>query len=271
MNVNVIIACIIVIAIILLSNVYEHMTDQEKDIYVKTVDSELEQQYKEAKMSEDLLNNNLIPTAKKSKYNIAFLTYEDRDIEYIKLHHENMEKYCDYWGYDYIHVNKNNTIISPYWYKVFLVYNILKLNTYDYVFWLDSDTIINDPKIDLSDIISKYASDIFVASDNTRVDIGNAGLFIIKNSEIGIKFMEDWIDSYSIECDLGNRKLRGKWALSCYEQGMMNKLIIEKYANNTTFLKNDIWNNTGSCSKKGFILHYYGGKNHLRKKCFERA
>ncbi|ATZ80221.1 putative glycosyltransferase [Bodo saltans virus] len=248
---------------------YEHMTNEEKDVYVEQTDSELSLQYKTAKMSKELYNNNMVKNKTLKKYNIAFLTYEDRDIEYIKLHHENIDNYCNMWGYDYIHVNKNDTIISPYWYKVFLVYNILKLNKYDYVFWMDSDTIINDSNIDLSNIISNYNSDIFVASDNTKTDIGNAGLFIIKNSDIGIKFMEDWIDSYSVACDMGNKKLRGKWAMSCYEQGMMNKLIMDKYAKNTTFLKNDILNNIGKCSNDGFILHYYAGKNNLREKCFK--
>lgn len=254
---------------------YDNMSEEEKTNLIRKNDAKLYLLYKKARFS-SLLNNNkkkiINIMENPQKYKICFVTFEDRNEEYIDLHNKNVKKYCDKWGYEYIHVKKNDTSISPYWYKVFLVYDLMKTNKYDYVFWMDSDTVINNFNIDLGeDILEKYDSDIYVASDNIKYDVVNSGLFIVKNSEIGIRFMEDWIGEYDKICEKGDGYLRGVWAMSCYEQGNLNKLIFEKYSKNTTFLDGNIFQNNNSCFEEVFVMHHYGGKKEKRAECFRKA
>lgn len=233
-------------------------------------DDQLFNIYKTAKLSE-LLNNNIrmsnIPIKKKK---IAFVTFEDRSDKYIDLHNENVMKYCQKWNYDYLNYTEKSIDISPYWYKVLLINNILNTNKYDYVFWMDSDTIIKNLNIDIyRDILSKYDSDIYISPDNTKYDICNAGLFVIKNSPIGKQFMIDWKNEYKGFCRKNNQLL-GKWALACYEQGQLNNLIIKKYAKYTTMLHKHIFYNNYICSNDVFIMHNYGTSPKNREKCFKK-
>jgi hypothetical protein len=254
---------------------FQNMSEEEKAKIIRSNDAKLYLVYRKARLS-SLLDNNkkkvsqLINQPK--KYRICFVTYEDRNEEYIDLHNKNAKKYCDKWGYEYLHVSKNDTGISPYWYKVFLVYDLIKSDKYDYVFWMDSDTIINNFNIDLGeDILDKYDSDIFVASDNIKYDVTNSGLFIVRNSEIGRQFLDDWTKAYDPMCEKGSGWLRGIWAMSCYEQGNLNKLLVEKYSKNTTFLDGNIFQNNNSCFDDVFVMHHYGGKKEKRADCFRKA
>jgi hypothetical protein len=255
---------------------YSHLSEEEKTKVILKNDAKLLMLYKKANLS-SLYNNNKKSISELSKpapkYRIAFVTFEDRDNqEYIKLHDLNVKKYCDKWGYEYFRVRDNPLKISQYWTKVSAVKDLMDTNKYDYVFWMDSDTVINNFNIDLGeDILHKYDSDIFVASDNIKYDVINSGLFIIKNSKIGKEFIKDWIDTYMPTCEKGGGWLKGKWAMSCYEQGTQNKLIIEKYNKYTTFLDSNIFHNNNSCDETVFVMHHYGGNAEKRAACFKKA
>ena len=267
---------LIIILIYIYFNKYvETMTSLEKDKKVRYNDGKLYLKYRKARIS-SLLDNNKKSLEKindyPTKFKIAFLTFDNRKDDFIMMHNSNVKKYCEKWGYDFVFESENKTTISPYWYKIFLVNNLLKTDKYDYVFWMDSDTIINNFNIDLGeDILNKYDSDIFIASDNIRYDVTNAGLFIVRNSQTGKKFVEDLVSTYnesSEYCLKDDNALRGIWAMSCYEQGIINKLIMEKYDKNTTFLNGNIMENKGICSDYAFITHYYGSSSSDRALCF---
>lgn len=253
---------------------YSHLSEKEKKNIILKNDVNLYLIYKKAKLS-SLINNNKKNITELSKpylkYKIAFITFENREEEYINLHDINVKKYCDKWKYDYHRIKENNSNLSPYWYKVLLVSEIIESDKYDYVFWMDSDTIINNFNIDLGeDILHKYNSDIFVASDNIKYDIVNAGLFVVKNSETGKQFIKDWLNLYLPMCEKGNGKLKGVWAMTCYEQGTLNKLIVDKYNKNTTLLNNNLFKNSVHCDNKDFITHLYANNSHNREKCFSK-
>lgn len=254
---------------------FTELSEKELNNIIKNDDTNMLKIYEKIKFS-DLLDNNKknnvdISEEEQKKYKIAFLTFENRTEEYINLHNKNMELYCKKYGYDYIYIAKNTTGISPYWYKVFLVKDLLEKD-YDYVFWLDSDTAIMNFNIDLGDdILDKYDSDIFVGSDNIKYDVVNAGLFIVRNSKIGREFIDDWIGAYKPYCEKGNGSLRGRWAMSCYEQGHLNKLIYEKYSKYTSFLDKTLFQNNNDCFEDVFVMHYYGGDKKKRGNCFRKA
>ena len=223
--------------------------------------------FREKMISNLRLNNKLkVPNNKENK--ILIITYDNRtNLSYIKIHNDNLTEYCKKWGFTYKFYDncENNT----YWCKIYMVLNELNNADYDYVMWMDSDTYIFNKDINLSDIFNKYTSDIYIGSDNNPdYDLTNAGVFAIKNSTIGKNFLVDCINSFNIKCKKPNGELKGKWAATCYEQGIMNILIADKYYKNTTVLTNDIIFNYNRCNNKVFIMHLYASSSSYREKCF---
>jgi hypothetical protein len=227
------------------------------------------------KLFSSLLNNNLLdnPSGKTNK--IAIVTFENRKIdEYIDIHNNNVSAYCKKWNYDYLFYDKCE--YNVYWCKMHFVLDALKSGKYDYVLWMDSDTIIKNKNISLDLIVNKYSSDIFVSSDGGMAAFC-AGVFIIKNSPIGISYIEDCINSQPKNCAIeSENKLKGIWAGMCYEQGIMNTLIIDKYFKYTTCLPSHIIYNgrisetNKICDVDTFILHLYISEGKLRSDCFKR-
>lgn len=215
-----------------------------------------------------ILNNNKLVRPKIKKNKFLFITFDNRlESEYIKIHNKNLEEYTKYHNYEYKFLTKCTH--NVYWCKIHMVLSELKTNKYDYVVWLDSDTIIRNIHQDINDIINCYDSDIFVGDDNnSNYGIINAGVFIIKCSNIGKQFLQDCIDSLPEYCKKQNNKLRGEWAGSCYEQGIMNILIFKSYIEYTTMLPKSIIYNNYICCKKAFIMHLYASSNEERVKCF---
>lgn len=193
---------------------------------------------------------------------ILIISYDNRkDLEYLKLHNKNIETYCDKWkniNYKFYDKSERNN----YWSKMYLVYENLLTNNYDYVMWLDTDTMIVNQEIDLKKILNLYLSDIFIGTDDGYLlsdNFLNAGIFVIKNSPIGIKFIEDCISYYETSnCNnKNNSDLNGIYSYTCYEQGTINNLINNKYFNNTTILPKTILHNTLYCDNKTFLLHNF--------------
>ena len=227
-----------------------------------------------------LLNNNIVDKPSNTEHKIAIVTYESRNYDYIQKHNTNIQNYCDKWKYTYLFHDKCD--YNVYWCKLYIVLDTLKSNKYDYVMWLDSDTIIKNNEISINSIVNKYKSDIFTTVDG--ISVYNAGVFIIKNTKIGISYLTDCIAKYNsgVCYNPDNSGLKGNWAGVCYEQGTMNKLIFNKYYNYTTclsaeFVKNDYADSELKiCDLDVFILHLYGSSvesrasAELRDKCFSK-
>lgn len=225
---------------------------------------------------------NPIPIDDSKQYKIAILTTEDRqELNFVKMHNINVKNYSDKWNYEYI---INLTCDLPvYWCKIKHMLELLKTNKYDYVMWMDSDTIINDFNISLNSVI-KYCKkkDIIIGTDDTILGLKsllfreknnnkNAGVFLIKNSEIGISFLENCLNNLTYDCIDKKGELKGKWAGSCYEQGNMNLLInkVPKYKYATFQLDSNILINSNICRKNTFITHYYRASPIDREQCFK--
>jgi hypothetical protein len=238
------------------------------DEYIYNQNKKYFEKFNKKKLMTSLLNNNLtvIKTDKKNK--ILFYTFENRtNFEYIKIHNNNINDYCKKYGYDYIFETKCKHNI--YWCKIYLLLEQLKSNKYDYVVWLDSDTYIKNMNIDINNILNNYTSDIFVGTDNTeKYDLINAGVFIIKNTVIGKKYLQDCINYIPSFCYNKNNTLKGTWAGFCYEQGVMNLLIYDYYNVYTTMLPNEIIFNYNECSDDVFIMHMYASSDVNRVACF---
>jgi hypothetical protein len=212
-----------------------------------------------------------VPIKKKNK--ILFITFENRKYQpnddYVDLHNKNIEMYVKKYSYEYKFYN--NCDQNKYWCKIFMVIDALEntLEHYDYVVWLDSDTYIKNFSIDLNDILNNYRSDIFFGSDNnTKYNLVNSGIFIIKNSQIGKNYLYECLNSFNDKCIKKDGNLYGRWAATCYEQGIMNLVMIDKFSKYTTILPNNIIFNHNTCSKDVFLIHLYASKPSQRINCF---
>jgi hypothetical protein len=205
-----------------------------------------------------------VKKTRKTKEKIAIVTMETRDSEMLSIHNKNLNDYCKLHNYTYIFKNsyENDLKLPIYWKKIQLVKEVLENGNFDYVMWLDSDTLIIDKLIPLEFILNDQSS-IYMGKDkNSKLNL-NAGVFIIKNDDIGINFLKECIDVY-INRDIckdkyGNYSLNGKWSGECYEQGIMNELIKTKYFNKFRLFNDYIVLNTETPNTTCFILHLFGG------------
>lgn len=203
------------------------------------------------------------------KAKIAILTLEDRTAEYIECHHHSVKKYCDKHGYTYIFQPKYDSKLPIYWHKLQFVKDHLK--NYDYILWLDSDTIIYNDEIRLESIINGY-NHLYIGADYPGhiVNPYCSGIFLIRNSKESFAFIDDCLNNYlnNPAClDInGNYKLNGGWAGMCYEQGVMNYMLKDKYKHIVRNIPVNIFTSDYNLDKSNFILHRYGhGKEKLHE------
>jgi hypothetical protein len=219
-----------------------------------------------------LNNNNKLLIPKREKNRILLVTYDDRsEIPFVIMHNKNLQNYVDQWGYEYKYYDQ--CIHNAYWCKMFIVLEELNSGKYDYVMWLDSDTIIKNPNINIDDIVNSYSSDIFIGDHYEVYAMGgfNSGVFIIKNSDIGKQFLLDAITIYNNnkqDCVNSDGSLKGLFTGVCYEQSVMNMLIHKNYSKNTTTLSDKFVRNSTKCYDDVFIMHNCGANNENRLKCF---
>lgn len=276
MKINIVIIILVIFVIFLiLSNMtlgYDYVNfNKIKDMDLQIFDSDVKyfnKFYKSKKMV-TLINNNkldLIVPNKKNK--ILFITYDNRENnEYLLIHNTNINDYVKKYGYEYKYLNQCDK--NVYWCKIYLVLTELSTNKYDYVIWLDSDTFIKNFNIDIGQIFNMFSSDIFVGLDNnTNYGLVNAGIFAISNTKVGKQFLSDCVSGVNSKCFNIDGTLGGIWAASCYEQGIMNILIHDKYFSYTTVLPNDIIFNYNICSDNVFLMHLYASTPESRVSCF---
>lgn len=132
------------------------------------------------------------------------------DPEYAKLTRKRLEDYCRIFDYDlYYFTEKINENTTNIWQKIDAVKLVLQKD-YDYVVWFDSDILITKNK-PVEDFIDRNSSivlsrDIDVQNVKHLIKIVyfdgvtpyiNSGFFIIKNDEIGKKFIDEILDGYN--------------------------------------------------------------------------
>ena len=219
------------------------------------------------------LEQNMLPIPKSHKHRILIVSYDNRpNLDFVKIHVDNVSTYCSRWNIDYKFLTecRHNT----YFCKIYMVLEALQTNLYDYVVWMDTDIIIIKPEIDLNMIINTYDSDIYIGTELLHTSLCS-GFFIIKNSSIGCKLLEDCILLFNKQrqiCMNPFGQLNGRWGGICYEQGTLNYLIFKhsKYYDKTTILKRDVIDNVSQCRTGSFMLHYCRASPEKRAQCFTR-
>jgi hypothetical protein len=244
-------------------------SNENFDASLSQYDTKYFELLKNEKITSKLINKNILSKPINKKNKILIITFDDRpNVTYINKHNENFKNYADKHGYEYKyeHVYNQNLNTNPYWYKIYLVKYYLDTNLYDYVMWVDSDTIILDNSVDLNSYLNSYSSDLFFCDDNQIIEKINAGIFVVKNSKNGKQYLNDCINNFCVDCIKdGEKKLKGRWAATCYEQGIMNLILIKDYMKVSTIFSINMvlcTNNLYLIDKINkihniYILHYY--------------
>lgn len=141
--------------------------------------------------------------------------------EKIKYGKKSRQIYCDKHGYDYIeNVSITRKNFPPQWEKLSMLKQYQQSN-YDYLVWMDADTLITNMDIKLENIINTHMKNftIMIAKDNNWINSGV--IFCKKDPEFNIKFID--------ECFKYPNEM-------CFDQGAIWKL----YVINWNFCRNNI-------------------------------
>ncbi len=107
------------------------------------------------------------------------------------------EKYANENGYGYYCEKSNTDIVNylqgaaPTWYKPKLILDVIEKFSPDYILFLDTDAIISDTNDRIESFINEDYNFI-AARDESTHSLMNAGVFLIKNCEWSIEFLNEW-------------------------------------------------------------------------------
>lgn len=119
---------------------------------------------------------------------ICVLSFECPPGSWSKSSTPNKKRYCDFHGYDFVHISKNSTKRPPAWNKILCIQKALNEYDCDWLFWLDADTYILDGEKKIESYLSD--KDLIVCQDPCGI---NTGAMLIKNSKWSSwLFSESW-------------------------------------------------------------------------------
>jgi hypothetical protein len=237
---------------------------------------------------EPFIDQNQLETPDQTPVKICFITLETRGEkeDYVKLHNQSFREYVEYqnrkhvnhYAYEFITECDSNVkhTHNVYWCKFFSLHRLLEQGEYDYVVWVDSDTVIANYNVDFAQVLKSYQSDFFASVDDRLMDkmYSNlcSGVVAIRYSENGRKILQTMLDIYNqkqfqSKCISKTGDLNGAWSQTCYEQGVMNWVLYKYFRKSLTVLPNKYIRNGKKC-EGDFIIHLFGSSSEKRKNCF---
>ncbi len=202
--------------------------------------------------------------------NIAVISVSIGDRPFAKISHNRLESYCKTHNYDLFYYTENlDDSYKPFWQKVIAMKRVLSMknpggsNKYDMAFWIDDDIYITNMGYRIEDfLILSEDKDIVMSRDvvNDYNIYINTGTYIIKNTEIGHRFLDETLEGYY-------------WYKGWYqsnrfhEQTIMTYLYFRDYYKYTTVLPHGIMQSfyRGNYWKYGdFSLHLAGNTTKTR-------
>lgn len=149
------------------------------------------------------------------------MSYTDNIKSYSSITEEINKKYALKNGYDFKVFSHKMSDRAPQWCKISVINELLSLNKYEYLFWIDSDAFFNKHDIKLENIINNDKDkEIIICDDNKnsgRKNTINTGTMFVKCSEWSKEFFKS-IWNY-----------KGKYLYDPFhEQKIMEDFIFEK-------------------------------------------
>jgi len=169
------------------------------------------------------------------------LQYDSRGVQYPEFLDYNIS-YAKSKNYKFLFLLKSIYYVPPYWEKIFIVKDFLPF--YSWILWLDSDAVIYNMDMEIPGLELPYDF-IFTSDPPCWRSPFNAGVFLVKNTPVGIKILNEWISGYNPKrWYLKNSKwyCYGEWSGVDYEQGFFVKNIMQKYKDNIKSLEWYVYN-----------------------------
>ncbi len=153
---------------------------------------------------------------------------------YVNLTEENHRVYSGLHSYDYMFVQEfkfSDKLIDPEvdfsWFKVAKCLELLKLAHWDYIFWIDADSIFWNMNRNFDDLFALEKDFVFTGDS---WDVFNGGHFLVRNSKWSILFLQDWLSMRKIIAPNLRTSHKGKLG-RLMDQPAMNILLYEGSAN----------------------------------------
>ncbi|KAH9879100.1 hypothetical protein J1614_002535 [Plenodomus biglobosus] len=136
------------------------------------------------------------PEPVKKAPRVAIMTFVTEERSYLHLSLKNKAHYARRHGYDFIMEYESHTDRAVVFWKFNMAERLIKSGKYDWIWWVDFDTIITNTNIKLTDIIDEALRN---ATNPHEVDYlfthdcngFNAGSFLVRGHERSLKFIHD--------------------------------------------------------------------------------
>jgi hypothetical protein len=125
--------------------------------------------------------------------NIGIVMFYDKAIEsYGKINYEINKRYCDKHNFKIIlSTTKKLQDRHSAWERLPLLLDTI--SKFDYVMWIDADAFFYKDAKSIVDIINKNTNVNFIFSNDIGDSNINTGMFIVKNSQYSIDFLNRWL------------------------------------------------------------------------------
>jgi hypothetical protein len=167
------------------------------------------------------------------------------------------KEYCNLHNIDYLYVKKYDNSVPVYWMKVKIITHLINNTDYKAIIWMDTDAVFTHLDKSIFDLINNKS--FYISMDPPQWNQINAGTWIVKNDEMGVKIMNDWMDTYdhSLWYFRNNSWYTDSaWVGDAYEQGTFNTIIYPKYKDYIEVLPWYIFNNNIKDNPNAYMSHY---------------
>jgi len=152
--------------------------------------------------------------------------YDDKIKDYGNINSAMNKNYCEKYNLSFICSNTSFYIDRhPAWERIPLLLN--NIHNYDYLIWIDADAFFYNHANNITNIINNYNNYNFIFSNDISNNNINSGVFIVKNTQYSIDFLNKW----GYDTDLYNNNPYPYW----WDQGV----LIHMYNNNILDIKNN--------------------------------
>lgn len=190
--------------------------------------------------------------------------YDDPIKNFAEINHKINKLYCDKYKLDFVFSNtKKYKDRIPAWERLpLLLENIKK---YDYLMWIDADAHFYLDSKNIEDLIKNTPDVNFIFSKDIGRDSINTGVFIVKNSEYSINFLNKW--AYDEDLYINNTRkffMDQGVLIDMYDANILNiknNCVIYNYGILQHF---DLDELKSFLPNKPFIHHLAGRKNDER-------
>jgi mannan polymerase II complex MNN10 subunit len=150
------------------------------------------------------------PVKEKGEPRIALVTFITDQKSYIHISLKNKDHYARRHGLDFVVDYESHSPRGVLWTKFDMIERLIKQNTYDWIWWMDFDTLITNTNIKITDIVAESLAavdkpddiDYLLSHDCNGL---NAGSFLVRGHNRSISFLDKARARHDAEDVAGNQ------------------------------------------------------------------